>query len=49
MYEKVAFNSEMTRWIVGENVSARGVVIPNDFSYRPEREPHAFYGLTAGK
>jgi hypothetical protein len=49
MSEKLAFNSAMTQWIVGANVSARGTVIPNDFSYRPEKEPHVFYGLKTGK
>jgi hypothetical protein len=34
MSEKVAFNSAMTRWIAGENVTENGTLIPNDFSYR---------------
>jgi hypothetical protein len=40
MSEKVAFSSEMTRWIAGENIIARETLIPNDFSKQILCENH---------
>jgi len=48
MSEKVAFSLAMTRWIAGENVSKRGTLIPNDFSYRSEREPTCLLWTDSG-